>query len=104
MCRYMSFKYQERNITFFSFVPGIFSSRIYRMQSQLFHTLYHIAAPFMKDPAKVAAELRDLLTRSNIVKGAVYNGKIHQKDLPEIDSDKLNSLWCESYNIINRLL
>ena len=74
------------------------------MQSQLFHSLYHIAAPFMKDPAKVAAELRCLLTQSNIVTGAVYNGKMHQKDLPDIDAELLNSFWRESYSIINRLL
>jgi len=104
MCSYLSLKYQGQNITFFSFVPGVFSSRIYRMQSQLFHSLYHIAAPFMKDPAKVAAELRSLLTQSNIVTGAVYNGKMHQKDLPDIDAELLNSFWRESYSIINRLL
>lgn len=105
MCKYLSLKYKEQNMTFFSFVPGVFSSRIYRMQSQSFHALYHIAAPFMKHPAKVAAELRGLLLKqSNIVTGAVYNGKMHQKDLPDVDEETLNSFWRENYSIINPLL
>lgn len=104
MCSHLSLKYKEQNMTFFSFLPGVFSSRIYRMQPKLFHALYHLAAPFMKDPAKVAAELRGLLTQSNIVTGAVYNGKMHQKDLPDIDEDLLSSFWRESYSIINQFL
>jgi NAD(P)-dependent dehydrogenase (short-subunit alcohol dehydrogenase family) len=104
MCRHLSLKYQVRDTIYFSFIPGIFGSGIYRMQTPLFHSLYHIASPFMKSPAKVAKVLTEILFEVNIINGSVYDMKKRIRKLPEIDISVNDAFWKESYRKIDPFL
>jgi len=100
MCRHFAALYRARNISFLPFDPGIFGSRIYRMQSGLFQFLYNIAAPFMRKPASVARVLAELMTESNTINGEVYDLRKRIKRVPEIDPSVSEAFWKEMYRII----
>ena len=100
MCRHLSVKYHDRKIYFLSFDPGVFSSGIYRMQSELFRKLYKVASPFMKKPTAIARVLSEILTGSNIANGAVYDIKKRIRNLPEIEPSVAMAFWNETFNII----
>jgi NAD(P)-dependent dehydrogenase (short-subunit alcohol dehydrogenase family) len=67
--------YPGSNAKFICFDPGTFRSGIYRMQKSWFHNMYSIAAPFMRNPSRIAAVLADILNEENLINGAVYSGR-----------------------------
>jgi retinol dehydrogenase-12 len=104
MCKHLAEKYSGTNISFLGFIPGVFASSIYRMQSPLFRNLYRIAAPFMRKPSEVAGVLADFLTDLSISSGTLYNVKKEKKDIPLIEASVLEAFWNESYAKIERFL
>jgi retinol dehydrogenase-12 len=75
-------KYHEKNLQYFGFDPGTFSSGIYRMQRNWFKGLYKIAAPFMRNPSMVASYLATILEQENHLNGAVYS-RVNKFRYPE---------------------
>jgi len=81
MCKDLSFRYRDQNVCAISFNPGIFRSAIFRMQNPLFRSLYSIAAPFMRDPVKVAQSIVRVLESDSIDAGMIYNRRNESSNL-----------------------
>lgn len=86
-------KLVEYQVPAFTFNPGTFSSGIYRSQKTWFHTLYKIAAPFMKSSELVASGLLKLLINGDNFNGCLTDrlGKRREITLP--DSRSLQLFW-----------
>jgi len=100
MCRYLPARYPEHNLKCISFDPGIFRSGIYRMQKHWFRLLYQIAAPFMRNPDKVAEIIACLLLGNNTRNGVVINCRKKLRELPVIDDKLEKTFWSECYEKI----
>jgi NAD(P)-dependent dehydrogenase (short-subunit alcohol dehydrogenase family) len=72
MGSFMKMEYPEKNIKAAGLDPGTFSSGIYRTQKGYFRALYHIAAPFMRKPGKIARNCADLVLDENLRTDYVY--------------------------------
>jgi NAD(P)-dependent dehydrogenase (short-subunit alcohol dehydrogenase family) len=92
------------NLQCFSFDPGTFCSGIYRMQKKWFRELYHIAAPFMRTPARVATVLAELLVKDDIVNGSIYDIYKRQRSLPEMDNSHKTDFINSCYELIHPFL
>ena len=104
MCRHLAEKYQESDISCFSIDPGVFGSSIYRMQKGWFRFLYHIAAPFMRRPSRVANVLAEILTENKFANGGIYNIRKRARSLKVISPAALDSFWEECYSMIRPYL
>jgi NAD(P)-dependent dehydrogenase (short-subunit alcohol dehydrogenase family) len=104
MCRYLSEKYSDINLSCFSYEPGIFSSGIYRMQNIWFRKLYMIAAPCMRKPERVANILAELLISHDISNGAIYNIRKKIKNISAADPAVIDHFWKGVYNKIDPFL
>jgi NAD(P)-dependent dehydrogenase (short-subunit alcohol dehydrogenase family) len=93
MCSHLPRKYQHYNLRCIGFDPGIFSSGIYRMQKVWFRNLYKVAAPFMRNPEKVAAGYADLVEREDLVNGAIYKTGRKAGSVPLNDSKAVAEFW-----------
>jgi NAD(P)-dependent dehydrogenase (short-subunit alcohol dehydrogenase family) len=100
MSEFLPVRFPELNLYCFSFDPGTFSSGIYRMQKQWFRGMYQIAAPFMRNPGKVAEVLFRLMEKERIKNGMIYNYRKSIKLLPEIDQKEKDAFKSESYKLI----
>lgn len=104
MCQYLPAKYQNKQLTCFSFDPGVFSSGIFRMQNPFLRYLYRVAAPFMRNPGNVALALYKTLVNPNIENGAVYDIRGRAKYLPRTGLTEDESFWRKFYNLIEPAL
>jgi len=104
MCMYLSAKYQDLNLSCFSFNPGVFSSGIYRMQHNWFRKMYRIASPYMRQPEKIAAILAELLISHDICNGAVYDTRKKARHLSVTEPDVYDNFWKDIYEKINPYL
>jgi len=104
MCRMLSMKYHERGVDSFSFDPGTFSSGIYRMQNKIFRMLYRIAAPFMRQPRKVAVALVNIISENNAGGGIVCNIRGNKRELPGINIAASDKFWEACYEKIGPYL
>ncbi len=104
MCSYLPHKVQSFNLKCIGFDPGVFSSGIYRMQKGWFRFLYKVAAPFMRNPEKIAATYCRLIERDDLVNGAVYKSGKRTGTMPEKESRAVNDFWQECYKIIEPYL
>lgn len=104
MCRHLAVSNKTRNISFFSFDPGIFGSRIYRMQSGIFKVLYTIGALFMRKPASIARELAEIMTGSGFISGETCDRKRRLRKFPEIEPSVSESFWKETMHRISQYL
>lgn len=104
MCKYLPLKYQHIKLSCIGIEPGVFSSGIYRMQKPWFRFMYRIAAPFMRNPRKVAVRIADLLESDHFVNGMIYNLHGKSKPVPGIDHTLSDLFWKDCYNDINRYL
>lgn len=93
MCRNLSSRHSKQNVIAISFDPGIFRSAIFRMQNPWFRSLYRIAAPFMRSPAKVARILKGILDSNNIDAGKIYNLRKKAFSLPVSDNGSEEVFW-----------
>ena len=104
MCRHLPEKYKDINLKCFSFIPGIFSSGIYRTQDNWFRVMYKAGALFMRRPQKVANTLAELLTSHEISNGAIYNMKRKISSLDVPDPSVLDQFWKDTYEKIDPFL
>lgn len=101
MAEYLSGLYSGMNITCISLDPGIFSSAIYRSQGSFFGVLYRTAAPFMRDPSKVAAALSAVITREQLAGNLIYNCRGKARKIPVLASDVKDRFWKECQELID---
>jgi NAD(P)-dependent dehydrogenase (short-subunit alcohol dehydrogenase family) len=87
-----------------SFDPGTFSSGIYRMQKRWFREMYHVAAPFMRSPAKVARALAKLIESDDIQSGAIYDISCRRKQLPVVEQDEKDKFITLCYSLIEKFI
>jgi len=104
MCRFLQVRYPGIRHQCFSFDPGTFRSDIYRMQKKWFRDLYHIASPFMRNPAKVAKILQEILIQKEIKEGMVYNIKRRSGSVPEFDKHEKEVFMKACHNIIDSFM
>ena len=97
----VSGRHPELNLRWFSFDPGTFSSSIYRMQKRWFHVLYRLAAPFMKDPHKVANILKSIIDANVFENGMIYNRRKLKRSLPEVNVKAKEIFLDNCYELIN---
>jgi NAD(P)-dependent dehydrogenase (short-subunit alcohol dehydrogenase family) len=100
MSEFLPARFPELNLYCFSFDPGTFSSGIYRMQKSWFRGLYQIAAPFMRNPGKVAEVLFRLMEEEGLKNGMIYDFRRGIKLIPEIDQKEKDAFRIASYNLI----
>lgn len=99
--QYLAEKYPEKKIDFIGFNPGTFRSGIYRMQKKYFHTLYRVAAPFMRSPERVAENLVDIIENENLKTAKIYRSPSKMVDIS--DHRKKESMQFMNY-CMNRVL
>ena len=104
MCEFLPLRYPGMNLQCFSFNPGTFSSGIYRMQKKWFRSAYRMAAPFMRNPKKVADNLADMLMGKNVKNGSIYDTRKHFVPVPSIDKKEKETFMRVCYEIINPFL
>jgi NAD(P)-dependent dehydrogenase (short-subunit alcohol dehydrogenase family) len=100
MCKNLPARYPEHNLKCISFDPGIFRSGIYRMQKNWFRLLYQIAAPFMRNPDKVAEIITGLLLGDNTRNGVIIDCRKRFRELPVISDMLEKTFWSECYEKI----
>ncbi|MDQ1297160.1 MAG: retinol dehydrogenase 12, partial [Bacteroidota bacterium] len=93
MCKELYERYPDRKLFCFSFNPGIFNSGIYRMQNSLFRLLYRIAAPFMRDPEKVAEAIAAIMRETSFTKGTVYDIRKRTTSFQDFDPSFADAFW-----------
>jgi NAD(P)-dependent dehydrogenase (short-subunit alcohol dehydrogenase family) len=104
MMEFLTDRHRDLNLQCFSFDPGTFSSGIYRMQKKWFQAMYRVAAPFMKDPARVAKVLMELLLNDSIVNGMIYDTSKRRRSLPQMVESAKTAFTDSCYAIIDPFL
>jgi NAD(P)-dependent dehydrogenase (short-subunit alcohol dehydrogenase family) len=88
----------------FSLNPGTFSSSIYRTQKSWFRTMYRIAAPFMRSPAKVARVMTEIILNTDYVDGMIYDITRRQEAAPMIEKSHMATLIGRCHELIDPYL
>ena len=104
MCRHYSAKFPAWGIQYFSFDPGIFGSQLYRTQSGVFRIIYQTGVRILRKPAKPAVVLSEILTRSDIKNGAVYDVRKRTRKLPDPVGSVNKSFWENQISAIGKFL
>jgi len=104
MCQHFSEKLAETNIRFFSFDPGIFSSKLYRTQSGIFRNIYQVGVNILKNPASSACVLADIMLGTEIKNGAVYDTRKRIRKLLKPEDGISESFWSSTVNELNQFL
>lgn len=104
MCKYLPSKFRYPGLNCIGFNPGVFRSGIYRTQKPWFRFFYRIAAPFMKNPVKVATRLAEILDYDTYVNGSVYNLHKKPEPVPVVDRTIYELFWKDCYKNIERFL
>jgi NAD(P)-dependent dehydrogenase (short-subunit alcohol dehydrogenase family) len=100
MCSYLPGKYPSKDLKCIGFDPGVFSSGIYRMQKGWFRMMYRIAAPFMRNPEKVAVRFGEVIEREDLINGAIFKSGKGKGRIPVAEDEAVNSFWKECNKII----
>ena len=104
MCRYLEKKYTKKNTTLFSIDPGVFSSSIYRTQGWIFRFLYGVAAPFMRDPAKVAESIFEMMVNQGFSDGRIFNIRKKPEHIPVYDQNLIDAFWTSMNEMTEQYL
>ena len=88
----------------FSFNPGTFSSGIYRMQKTWFRFLYHVAAPFMRSPAKVAAALSEYINADDVWPGVICDRSKRRRQVPAVTQSDKERFIHACYSVIDNVI
>lgn len=88
----------------FSFDPGTFRSGIYRMQGRWFRYMYLIAAPFMRNPKKIAATLIDILINGDPDDRMIYDREKKESHVPEIEKSRMDEFINKCYGLLQPYL
>lgn len=100
MCSYLPGKYPSKDLKCIGFDPGVFSSGIYRMQKGWFRMMYRIAAPFMRNPEKVAIRFGKVIEREDLIDGAIFKSGKRKGRIPFAENKAVSTFWNECYKII----
>ena len=93
MCAHLEEKYAKKKPACFSINPGVFSSSIYRSQGKLFRFLYGIAAPFMRNPAKVAESISEMMVNQGFSDGRIFSIRKKPEHMPVYDQFLIDTFW-----------
>lgn len=104
MCSYLPVKHSSLNLKCIGFDPGVFNSGIYRMQKEWFRFLYGIAAPFMRNPERIARRFHDVVRTEDILNGAIYRYSKKIENLPLMNNRAADIFWQECYSLIEPFL
>jgi NAD(P)-dependent dehydrogenase (short-subunit alcohol dehydrogenase family) len=104
MCSNLPEKHKSVDLKCIGFDPGVFSSGIFRLQKRWFRFLYRVAAPFMRNPEKIAARYAELVERKDLVNGAVYKSGRQAGSVPVTDNLAVDAFWQECYRMIEPYL
>jgi NAD(P)-dependent dehydrogenase (short-subunit alcohol dehydrogenase family) len=104
MCRYLEEKYPEKNTTLFSIDPGVFSSSIFRTQGRIFRFLYGVAAPFMRNPVKVAESIFEMMVNQGFSDGRIFNIRRKTEHFPVYDQNLIDAFWTTVNEITEQYL
>ncbi len=104
MCKHYSELHKGSGMKFIAFNPGVFSSHIYRMQSQWFRVMYKTGAPFMVSARKVALILEKTLEREDLTDGSVYDLRGRSRTVPWMNESSDGDFWRECYRQIEQFL
>ena len=100
MCEYLPGRHEGKNLKCFSFNPGTFSSGIFRMQKPWFRGLYKFAAPFMRNPSKIAKILIEILINEDVSNGIIMNIRKRINTVPVIDKDHREAFFKTCYELL----
>lgn len=101
MCEFLSMRHSEPDLHCFGFNPGTFRSGIYRTQKGWFRNMYRIAAPFMRNPLRVAKVLLDLSLQDGIESGAIYDISKIKSSLPAVNRSQADQFIHRCYELID---
>ncbi len=104
MCKQLKEKHPEKDLQFIGFDPGVFRSGIYRMQGSWFRSMYRIGAPFMRNPAKVARRLAELIETGEALNGNIYDFRKRIRQMPVIEPEVNDLFWKQCYDKIRDFL
>jgi NAD(P)-dependent dehydrogenase (short-subunit alcohol dehydrogenase family) len=104
MCSYLPVKYRSPDLTCIGFNPGVFRSNISRMQKQWFRIMYRLAAPFMRNPEKIAGRFYEVLSKADLISGAIYRSGKRTGVIPRIDGKAAEIFLQECYKKIGQYL
>jgi retinol dehydrogenase 12 len=104
MCEYLDEKYTNMNATMFSIDPGVFSSSIYRTQGKIFRLLYGVAAPFMRNPAKVAESIFEMMVNQGFSDGRIFTIRKKSEPIPVYDQHLIDAFWIGMNEITEKYL
>jgi NAD(P)-dependent dehydrogenase (short-subunit alcohol dehydrogenase family) len=104
MCRHLEDKYGEKKPACFSVDPGVFSSSIYRTRGRIFRSLYGIAAPFMRDPAKVAEPIFNMMVSQGFSDGRIFNIRKKPEHMPVYSQNLIVAFWTHMHEITGQYL
>ncbi len=93
-------RHPDRNIRYIAVDPGIFSSRIYRMQRRWFRIMYGAGALFMRKPGVVAERFGRLIMRDDLIDGAIYRLFRRKVRYPGESGISTGKFWVECYRFI----
>jgi NAD(P)-dependent dehydrogenase (short-subunit alcohol dehydrogenase family) len=104
MCSYLPVKYPALDLTCIGFNPGVFRSNISRMQKRWFRIMYRMAAPFMRNPEKIAGRFYEVLSKADLINGAIYRPGKETGVIPRIDGKASDVFLRECYKKIGQYL
>jgi NAD(P)-dependent dehydrogenase (short-subunit alcohol dehydrogenase family) len=104
MTEFLASKHPQQKLKYFSYDPGIFSSRIYRMQKKWFRSLYVIGAHFMRNPSVVAGSLAELLSLNSASNGMIYKRSKDSRSLQDILMPGKAEFMSDCYNLIEKYI
>ena len=104
MCSYLPVKYPSPDLTCIGFNPGVFRSNIFRMQKRWFRTMYRLAAPFMRNPERIAGRFYEVMSKADLINGAIYKSGKRPGVIPGIDSKAADVFMGECYKKIGQYL
>jgi len=102
MNNHLSEKYHLENVSCFGLNPGVFRSGIKRTRKIIFRSLYDVAAPFMKNPARIAGIFSEIIDDEGIENGVIFDKRLNKTIAPEIKSDILNGFLERIYDLISQ--
>jgi NAD(P)-dependent dehydrogenase (short-subunit alcohol dehydrogenase family) len=104
MCSYLPVKYSSQDLICIGFNPGVFRSNIYRMQRKWFRIMYRIAAPFMRKPERIAGRFHEVISKGDLINGAIYRSGKEPGVSPRIDKQAADLFLRECYKKIGKYL
>jgi NAD(P)-dependent dehydrogenase (short-subunit alcohol dehydrogenase family) len=104
MCSYLIEKYPKKNMTIFSIDPGVFSSSIFRTRGRIFRFLYGVAAPVMRNPARISESIYEMMVDQGFSDGRIFNIRKKPEHIPVYDQNLIDDFWVGMNEIAQQYL